>query len=418
MSANGQTVCVVGLGYIGLPTAVFFASTGLQTVGVDLNEERVSKVQRGIAPFKEPDFEGLLKEVVQSGLLAAQSEMARCDTYIIAVPTPFKQDHLLDRSFIESAAKAIAPLLSGEELIVLESTSPPGTTRWISEVIRKIRPDLFKEDGTTSLLFAHCPERVIPGGIMREMVANDRVIGGTTPAATHRASTLYARFVKGELLETNADTAELSKLAENSFRDVNIAYANELSVICRDLGIDVWELISLANHHPRVNILEPGPGVGGHCIAVDPWFIVESSPKNSNLIRTARRVNDEKPSRVVAEISRMVKSDEDISCVGFLGLTFKANVQDLRESPAVKIVEQFGRMHQEIEIKVCEPNISKMPTKLVGMENVTLTGVEEVFESCSLIVLLVDHDEFRAIDPASLAGKRVIDTRGIWKRGN
>ena len=298
------TVAVVGLGYIGLPTAAILATNGLDVIGVDVNPRTVDAVNNGDVPFVEPDLGVHVAGAVSQGRLRAQLETPAADAYIVAVPTPFQADKSADMSYIAAAARAIAPQLRGGELVILESTSPPGSTRRLAELILGLRPDLSLDgaDGKPVLLVAHCPERVLPGRIMIELVTNDRVVGGLTTEAAEAAAALYGVFCQGEIHLTDAATAEMSKLVENAYRDVNIAFANELSVISDNLDIDVWELIRLANHHPRVNILQPGPGVGGHCIAVDPWFIVAADPENSSLIRTAREVNDSKPGYVVDQV--------------------------------------------------------------------------------------------------------------------
>jgi len=288
-----SSVVVVGLGYIGLPTAAILASNDVKVVGVDVNPRTVDAVNRGDVPFVEPDLATYVAGAVKQGTLRASGAPEPADAFIVAVPTPFKDDHKPDLSYIESAVRALAPLLYGGELVVLESTSPPGATEQMARWIIEERPDLSLDgaDGRPQIHVAHCPERVLPGRVMIELVTNDRIVGGLTPEAAERARELYGIFCQGEILLTDAVTAEMAKLVENSYRDVNIAFANELSLISDKLGIDVWELIRLANHHPRVNILQPGPGVGGHCIAVDPWFIVDADPEQARLIRTAREVN-------------------------------------------------------------------------------------------------------------------------------
>lgn len=332
-----QKVAFVGLGYIGLPTAVVMANSGVDVTGVDVNAANVEKINRGEVTIVEPGLQEELNEALSSGRFRATTEQVHADAYIIAVPTPFTDSYDVDMKFIYSAAEAIAPQLVGDELIVLESTSPPQTTAKMAERILEIRTDLVADgadnpDDKPVIYFAHCPERILPGYAMEELRTNDRIIGGQTPEATRRATEIYATFCKGELLPTNDVTAEMAKLTENSFRDVNIAFANELSLISDKLGIDVWELINLANHHPRVNILQPGPGVGGHCIAVDPWFIVAADPENSKLIHTARKVNDGKPEWVKQKVKEAV-AESNASKVAVFGLAFKADIDDLRESP-------------------------------------------------------------------------------------
>ena len=319
-------------------------------------------------------------------------------------------------SYIAAAARAIAPQLSGGELVILESTSPPGSTRRLAELILGLRPDLSLDgrDGKPVLLVAHCPERVLPGRIMIELVTNDRVVGGLTAEAADAAAALYGVFCQGEIHLTDAATAEMSKLVENAYRDVNIAFANELSVISENLDINVWELIRLANHHPRVNILQPGPGVGGHCIAVDPWFIVAADPENSVLIRTAREVNDGKPGHIVEQVLKAASgvSRPVIAC---LGLAFKANIDDVRESPAVQIVRRVAALQPGADILVAAPHKNQLPQELAEFANVRLVETDKAIEAADVVVLLVDHDKFRDIEPSSLEGKKIIDTRGFWR---
>lgn len=406
-----ETVCVIGLGYIGLPTAAFMASKGINVIGVDVNERYVEQINAGQVPFFEPDFESMLAGVVAQGRLRAQTTTPHSEAYIVAVPTPFTDDHDVDIKYIRAAAEGIAPQLKGGELIVLESTSPPGTTERMAKFILEMRPDLAREeDNPNSVYFAHCPERVLPGRIVVEMVENDRIIGGIGEKAAEPARALYATFCNGELLLTTAATAEMAKLTENSFRDVNIAFANELSIICDKLGIDVWELIELANHHPRVNILQPGPGVGGHCIAVDPWFIVSSAPEESRLIRMAREVNDAKPEfvirRVLNEALRFSRPK-----IAVLGLAFKANVDDLRESPSLYIAERIAQTLSDSLICVVEPHIDELPDSLRQFPNVVFEEIKPALEKADIVVVLVDHSSFLQVDGNSLVGKIVIDTK-------
>lgn len=338
-SFNG-IIAVVGMGYIGLPTAVMLAAQGTQVVGVDVNQRTIDMVNKGELPFVEPDLETSLSGVVARGRLTATTEMPEADAYIIAVPTPFQPDHTADLSYVESAVNAVAPKLRPGAIVVVESTSPPGTTQQVTEWLSALRPDLrmpHEGDAHPDVHVAHAPERVLPGSIMVEMVLNDRVVGGITQQCAEKAAQIYRVFCQGEIQLCDAASAEMAKLVENSYRDVNIAFANELSMICDRIGLDVWEVIKLANHHPRVNILKPGPGVGGHCIAVDPWFIVGAAPELARLIRTAREVNDSKPEYVVENVVRSAARfrEPEVAC---LGLTFKANVDDLRESPDRKSV--------------------------------------------------------------------------------
>ena len=414
-----EHVAFVGLGYIGLPTAVVLANAGLKVTGVDVNPRLVDMVNRGESTVREPGLDELLELAVRQGSLSASTEQVEADCYIIAVPTPFTETHDVDMRYIYSAADEIAPKLTGGELIVLESTSPPKTTERMAERILDRRPDLVADghensEGKGVLYFAHCPERILPGNAMEELVSNDRIIGGTTPKATALAKTVYGSFCEGALLETTAVTAEMAKLTENAFRDVNIAFANELSLISDRFGIDVWELIDLANHHPRVNILQPGPGVGGHCIAVDPWFIVSAAPDLSKLILTAREVNESKPGWVLDKVRQEVGVHNNAS-ITILGLAFKANIDDLRESPAVEIAGAIADEFSAASIRVVEPNIDELPDALVKFPNLKISPLAEGLSSGDVIVLLVDHDEFRAIDRKDLYGKQLVDTKGLWR---
>lgn len=410
-----ETVCVVGLGYIGLPTAAFIAAHGSKVVGVDVNESFVERINAGQVPFYEPDFGDLLSSVVANGQLRAQTTTPHADAYIVAVPTPFKGDYAVDTKYIQAAGSRIAAQLKGGELIVLESTSPPGTTEMLAELILAERSDLTLEEGKENTVhFAHCPERVLPGRIMQEMTENDRVIGGVTPRAAELARDLYATFCDGELLLTDAKTAEMAKLTENSFRDVNIAFANELSIISEKLGIDVWELIELANHHPRVNILQPGPGVGGHCIAVDPWFIVSAAPEEARLIRTAREVNDGKPVHVLDKVEALAARFKQ-PVVAALGIAFKANIDDLRESPSLNIVDKLADHVAGVDLRVVEPNVEELPEQLTRHENIRKQNLEEAIKDADIVLLLVDHDQFKSLDRDLLKEKIIVDTKGVWR---
>lgn len=413
-----QSVAFVGLGYIGLPTAVVMANSGLKVTGVDVVPEKVEAINRGIVTIVEPGLEEELHQALEAGHFRASTEMPEADAYVIAVPTPFKNDYSVDMRYIYSAAEAIAPKLTGGELIVLESTSPPLTTQRMAERIIELRPEFVIDgqdnpDNKPTIYVAHCPERILPGKAMEELRTNDRIIGGMSPAATGKARDVYASFCRGELLETNDRTAELAKLTENSFRDVNIAFANELSVICDSLEIDVWQLIELANHHPRVNILQPGPGVGGHCIAVDPWFIVSASPEHSRLIRTAREVNDSKPDWVLQKIAQATSTD-GVETLAVLGLAFKPNIDDLRESPSLEIAKAVAERFADKQILAVEPNVDKLPEALADFPNVKLTGLDEALEHADVFALLVDHDEFKKVPAAKLKGKNIVDTKGLW----
>lgn len=410
-----QTVCVVGLGYIGLPTAAILAANGNDVIGVDVDPRHVEEINAGRVPFVEPDLESVVAGVVAQGRLRAQATVPHAQSYIVAVPTPFTETFDVDPQYVRAAAESIAPQLRGGELVILESTSPPGLTEKMGEYILEARPDLTLDPGEhNSLYLAHCPERVLPGRIMIEIVANDRIIGGVTEQAAEKARDLYATFCKGELLMTDARTAEMAKLVENSYRDVNIAFANELSVISDRLGIDVWKLIELANHHPRVNILQPGPGVGGHCIAVDPWFIVAAAPEDAKLVRLAREVNDAKPDFVLEKVmAKAAKFREPV--IAALGITFKADIDDLRESPSKAIVERLAGDMEHARVLVVEPNVLELPTGLVERDNVELSGVEEAIERADIVLVLVDHHQFKTLDRDLLVQKIVVDTKGLWR---
>lgn len=409
-------VAVIGLGYIGLPTSAAIAAQGVRVLGVDVNPDTVAAINAGQVPIVEPDLDAAVAGAVARGLLTASVEVPEADAYLIAVPTPFRDDHQPDLSYVRAAAEAIAPRLRGGEVVILESTSPPGTTRAVSEWIAAVRPDLklpHEAPDSPDVHVAHCPERVLPGRIMVELVTNDRVVGGITPECARRAAAVYELFCQGEILFTDAESAEMAKLVENSFRDVNIAFANELANICDRLGFDVWEIIRLANKHPRVNVLNPGPGVGGHCIAVDPWFIVAAAPDESELIRRAREINDARPSSVVEKV-RIAATDDDrpIAC---LGLAFKANVDDLRESPAVTVTAEVARSQPDRTIVVVEPHVDRLPAALADLDNVKLDSLEQALATCGTVVLLVDHDVFARVPRSQLEEHTVIDTRGLWR---
>ncbi|WP_105171036.1 UDP-N-acetyl-D-mannosamine dehydrogenase [Pseudoalteromonas sp. T1lg24] len=408
-----KTISVVGLGYIGLPTAAVIASRGLKVIGLDVSEHAVKTINEGNVHIVEPDLDIVVRSVVNSGNLKATLTAEKADAFMVAVPTPFKDDYKADLSYIESAAKTIAPVLEKGNLVILESTSPVGATEEMAKWLAEARPDLsFPQQNASNpdINIAHCPERVLPGHVLRELVENDRVIGGMSPACSEKAVALYKTFVKGECLITNARTAEMAKLTENSFRDVNIAFANELSLICDKLDINVWELIKLANRHPRVNILNPGPGVGGHCIAVDPWFIVSSAPDEAKLIKQARLVNDAKPEYVFNQITK--EADEfKRPVVACFGLAFKADIDDLRESPALDIAVKLAKQ-EGLEVLVVEPNIDALPNVFEGT-NAKLVSVEQAFEEAKVMAILVDHSEFKNVDSEKWAAKVVIDSRGI-----
>lgn len=411
-------LCICGLGYIGLPTAAMFASNGVSVSGVEVNQHAIDMINKGKIHIVEPGLGEVVKKAVENGLLTASRTATEADGYIICVPTPFKgQNHEPDLSYVEEAAKEIAPYIRKGNTVILESTSPVGSTQIVADIIAKIRPELkvaSEDSGECDVYVAYCPERVLPGKIMSELVNNDRIVGGINRISAEKAADIYAVFVKGELLKTNARTAEMSKLTENAFRDVNIAFANELSLICDRLKIDVWELIELANHHPRVNILNPGPGVGGHCIAVDPWFIVSKTPDLAKMINTARNVNDGKPEWVKQKVRDAIvglnKTSLKIAC---LGLAFKPDIDDLRESPSVYITRDLSREFPGTVVAV-EPNISELPSALRDSD-VSLVDLDSALKA-DVIVLLVDHREFKNNVPKLSSDQVLIDTRGIWQR--
>ncbi|MBL0141891.1 MAG: UDP-N-acetyl-D-mannosamine dehydrogenase [Betaproteobacteria bacterium] len=416
MNKAFSRVSIVGLGYIGLPTAAVIASRGVQVVGLDVDPKIVDVLNRGEIHIVEPGLDTLVRDAVKAGTFRATLAPEPAEVFLIAVPTPFKGAHEPDLRYIESAAKNIAPVLAKGNLVILESTSPVGATDQMAAWLASARPDLtFPQQAgeDADVRIAYCPERVLPGRVLHELIANDRVIGGMTLRCTAMAVSFYRLFVTGACLETNARTAEMTKLTENAFRDVNIAFANELSLICERLGIDVWELIELANHHPRVKILQPGPGVGGHCIAVDPWFIVDSAPDLARVISAARQVNDGKPHWVIEKVSQAAKklSSPTIAC---LGLSFKPDIDDLRESPAVEIATHLAAQHPW-PILIAEPFTAQLPPALAGRQNVKLVDAQTAVRGADIVLLLVNHKAFAAIDRKLLAGKVVIDTRGFWR---
>ena len=414
-----QTVAVIGLGYVGLPTAAILANRGVDVLGVDVNVKTVERINRGQVHIVEPDLDIMVRGAVQAGKLRAATTPEAADAFIIAVPTPFKGIHTPDLSYIEQAAASIAPALKKGDLVVIESTCPVGTAEKVSGWLADARADLsFPRTGTDApdVSVAHSPERVLPGRVLIEMVQNDRIVGGLTERCTRRAMDLYGLFVSGSIMPTDATTAELVKLAENAYRDVNIAFANELSRVSDTLGLNVWDVIDLANHHPRVDILNPGPGVGGHCIAVDPWFIVDSAPDVTPLIQAARGVNDAKPLAVV-DAALKALDETGAKAIACLGLSYKADIDDLRESPAVDIVTLLAEK-AEAAVLVVEPHVEVLPGALAAADGVRLCDMETALGDAGVVLLLTDHREFRAIDPDALAAKRVIDTRGIWRNSS
>lgn len=413
-----RSVCVVGLGYVGLPAAAMFARGGLAVHGVDIDERIVGAVNRGEVLIVEPGLAEIVRDEVQQGKLQAATQPKASDAFVIAVPTPFRHDgtHAPDISYIEGAIRSLAPVVRKGNLIVLESTSPVGTTRHIIEVLRSARPDLRMPDAATGtegdVDFAYSPERVIPGSTTREIVANDRVIGGVTVRAAVRTKALYKVFVEGKCHLTDDKTAEMVKLSENAYRDLNIAYANELSVLCDRFGVNVWELIELANRHPRVSILSPGPGVGGHCISVDPWFLVSGAPDIARLTRTVREVNDYKPHYVYRCVEEVMERHPHahIAC---LGLSYKPDIDDFRESPALEIALRInarwtGRV---VAVDPCSEALLQRDQRARAL---TMATVDEAFLRCGVIVGLVPHRQFTELPKP--AGKEIVDVAGIWAK--
>ena len=426
---TSKTISVIGLGYIGLPTAAMFASRGMKVIGVDVNQYAVDTINAGQIHIIEPELDKVVKKAVEAGFLKATTVPEPADAFLIAVPTPFlpaeSKDSIPqpDLSYIKSASFSVAKVLKKGDLVILESTSPVGATEQMAEWLAQERPDLtfpHTHGEDSDIRVAHCPERVLPGHVVRELVENDRIIGGMTTRCSESSIEIYKTFVKGNCISTNARTAEMAKLTENSSRDVSIAFANELSIICDKLDIDVWELINLANLHPRVNILQPGHGVGGHCIAVDPWFIISKTPNESRLIHTARKVNDSKPQWVIEKVHLAVdqyllenknKTIKDIT-ISCFGLAFKPDIDDLRESPALNIVKELTEMNFG-NFYVVEPNIDNLPKIL--KDDVSLVSIESAAQISDICVLLVDHSEFKLINKDLISKAIIIDTKGIWQ---
>ncbi len=398
------TVCVMGLGYIGLPTASVLATKGFQVHGVDVRPDVVETINQGKIHIEEPDLDILVRSAVNSGQLTAGHEPREADIHMICVPTPIQPDRSPDVTYVKQASQTLKNFIQPGNLIILESTSPPKTTEEI--VVREAIPDglIVGEDA----FVAHCPERVLPGRILFEVVQNDRVVGGVTPECTRQATAFYETFVKGSVLGTNALAAEVTKLVENSYRDVNIAFANELSMLADHLGIDAWEVIELANRHPRVNILTPGPGVGGHCISVDPWFLIHAAPELTPLMKAARDVNNHKPDYLVTHIEKLAQQFAS-PVIGCLGIAYKADVDDIRESPSLDIVKELER-RQVGELLVCDPLV---PTN--KFSDMPLHPLSHVLERANILVLLTDHRPFRDIPKRLLQERVVVDTRGIWR---
>jgi UDP-N-acetyl-D-mannosaminuronic acid dehydrogenase len=415
-SETNPDVCVIGLGYIGLPTAAVIARANCRVIGIDVSQHVVDTVNRGEVHIEEVDLDGLVQGVVQRGMLRAATDITPADVFVIAVPTPFAKDgnHTPDISYIVSAATSVASVLKKGDVVVLESTSPVGTTDILRDRLASLRPDLAMPGltaGVPDVAIAYCPERVLPGRILHELLHNDRSIGGITPRCARKALAFYRLFVRGTCVTTDARSAEMTKLVENAYRDVNIAFANELSMIADRMGLDVWEVIRLANRHPRVNILQPGPGVGGHCIAVDPWFIVYGAPEEANVIRTAREVNDAKMHHVLAKATALVEANPGVP-VACLGLAFKANIDDFRESPARFVAASLARKFRE-RVRIVEPYASELPVEFAGT-GATLVDLDTALETCGVHIMLVDHDVFHAVPPQERNNAAVYDTRGIW----
>lgn len=392
-------ICVIGLGYIGLPTAALLANRGYSIHGVDIVQNTVDIINQGNVHIVEPDLDTFVRAAVNSGHLKADTVPQEADIFIISVPTPFHDGYVPNIDYVVSATKSIAPYLKEDNIVILESTSPVGTTEIVEKTLNEEGVD------TSKLYIAHCPERVLPGQIMRELVENDRIVGGTTKEATQKTVAFYKTFVQGAVLSTDARTAEMAKLTENSFRDVNIAFANELSILCDKFEIDVWELISLTNRHPRVNVLEPGAGVGGHCIAVDPWFIVHAGGDDAKIIRTAREVNTYKTEWVIEKIKNAALKFENengrkakIAC---MGLAFKPNIDDLREAPALYIAQTL--IEEGCDVITVEPNIS-------FHDDFDIIDAKIATNESDIIIYLVAHKEFKDI---KIIGKKVIDFCGV-----
>ncbi len=401
-----KKICIIGLGYVGLPTACILSSRGFKVIGMDVDQTLVKKLNQVNIDTPEPELANLVNSAIKSNKFIAKISPEEADGFIICVPTPLTDDHKADLSYVKNATKSILPYLKKGNLVILESTVPPGTTEGI------LKPILEKSGLKVGneLYLVHCPERVLPGNILKELIENDRIIGGINPESAESAKEIYQSFVEGEIYLTDATTAEMVKLVENSFRDVNIAFANELSRICDKLNLKIWEVIELANKHPRVNILKPGPGVGGHCVAVDPFFIVEKTPEEAKLIKTAHCINDSMPDYIVKKIERAVEEAKIKSLViACLGITYKAGTSDLRESPALKIVRRLRE--KGYTVRACDPYVKHFT-------EFPLLSLEQAVEGADCLVLLVDHKEFKGIKLEALLkkmrGNTIIDTRGIW----
>jgi UDP-N-acetyl-D-mannosaminuronic acid dehydrogenase len=415
-NAQFQSVVIVGLGYIGLPTAAVIASRGINVLGVDTKEEVVRTVATGAIHIAEPDLDGLVQKVVSNGSLRTAMKPEPADVFIIAVPTPIDEANKPDLSSVYAAVDSILDVLAPGNLVILESTSPIGTTDNIAKLIGERRPDLRigmnGKHESEHVSIAYCPERVLPGRILTELVNNDRCIGGVSPSSARQAQRFYKMFVRGACVVTTARTAELVKLTENAYRDTNIAFANELSLICGRQDINVWEVIDLANRHPRVDVLRPGPGVGGHCIAVDPWFIIDSAPDLARVMRMSRTVNNDKTQSVIAGAEALIDEypHANVACCG---LAFKANVDDLRESPALEIATHLLKKYGS-RMKLVDPNLRQLPASLTAL-GAELLDISDAIRICEIAIILVDHDEFKMVPLAERRHLDVIDTRGIWQ---
>lgn len=409
-------VSIIGLGYVGLPLAAILAGKKMSVLGIDIRNDVVENVNAGVAPAFEPQLEEMVRESSEGGYLRAAMQPSLAHVFIIAVPTPIDADKRANLSYVFSAVRSIAPVLQAGNLIVIESTSPVGTTDKAAEILAELRPDLtfpHKAPGRSDIMMAYCPERVLPGAAIKELIENSRTVGGLDRRSAEKAREFYARFVTGTLRVTDARAAELSKLAENAFRDVNIAFANEMSMLCERIGVDVWEVIDIANLHPRVNILSPGSGVGGHCIPVDPWFIHEMAPEITPLIRTSREVNDRKPIRIVEQVSGACGGNKQAK-IALLGLAYKPNVDDLRESPAVEIVRELAHAGFT-NLQVVEPHVTKLPRELDGVAGVHLAGLQDALMRADVVAILVPHDAFADLRRMRFEGAKLIDPVGYTR---
>jgi UDP-N-acetyl-D-mannosaminuronic acid dehydrogenase len=414
--ATFERISVIGLGYVGLPTAATIAARGVRVLGVDIRPDVVERINSGRTHIMEPDLDIVVSSVVSTGMLTAAMQPEPSDAFIVAVPTPVFENNSPDMRAVEGAIAAIAPVLARGNLIIIESTSPVGTTQRAAEQLRALRSDLtFPDEASerSDVMMAYCPERILPGNTLRELTDNARLVGGLDKRSADRAQELYSIFAKGDIHKTEAPVAEMAKVTENAFRDVNIAFANELSLICEAAGIDPWKVIKLANLHPRVNILSPGPGVGGHCIPVDPWFIVHAQPDLSRMIRTAREVNLAKEQHVVQRIQRAAERFREPR-IALLGLSYKPNVDDLRESPALHVAEKLLNADAG-EIYIVDPHVKAPPPSIADKPRMHFVGLPDALKEADIVVLLVQHDRFRDIDRRLLSEKILIDTVGVLR---